>query len=502
MPSSLLSSGPSEPLDTTTSASLALATRFPALERYCPHLPTVSLPQLAFLTRNDREGFYGGAAGGGKSDALMMAALMYVDQPGYSALLLRRTYPQLSKADGLIPRSHEWLKGTDAVWNAEKRSWTFPSGATLEFGHVLDENAKYDYQGAAYQYVGFDELTQFTETMFDYIGFSRTRRVKELEEAGVPIRTRASSNPGGEGHAWVKARYVTGRDPSVVFVPARVHDNPGLDVDEYVASLSHLSPQLRAQLLEGDWGAFEGAAFEEFRDDTHVLGSFPLDNMFERFECMDYGLNNPTAWHLVVVDFDGNLVFYDSHYAPGLPSETALVIHEKRKQWGGTNYAYADPSIQSRTGSLGKWGEPATIASEFSDAGIHLVLGNNNPRTGYARLRELIHPDPDRRFPTWHPRRGEKGSPRLFVVGRGCPELAEQLKTAPLQPIEKRNAGEMIDPAWESRYGHAVAAARYGVMSRPDPSEEPERPPDNQRSGAYLKWLDGQRAERTPLRAV
>jgi len=90
-----------------------IAKTYPSLVRYCPHLPTVSLPQLGFLSLLSREAFYGGAAGGGKSDALLMAALMFVDRPGYAALLLRRTYPQLSKADGLIPRSQEWLASTD-----------------------------------------------------------------------------------------------------------------------------------------------------------------------------------------------------------------------------------------------------------------------------------------------------------------------------------------------------------------------------------------------------
>ena len=122
-----------------------LADKFPPLARYCPNLPTVSTPQALFLLLDCREAFYGGAAGGGKSDALLMAALQFVDVPGYAALLLRRTYAELEKADGLIPRAEEWLAGTDARRLDGGKKWVFPSGARLEFGHVQDEGDRFNY---------------------------------------------------------------------------------------------------------------------------------------------------------------------------------------------------------------------------------------------------------------------------------------------------------------------------------------------------------------------
>src|SRR6266508_6612551 len=111
-----------------------LAEQFPPLARYCPNLATISEKQALFLLLDCREAFYGGAAGGGKSDALLMAALQYVDVPGYSALLLRRTYAELEKSDGLIPRADAWLSNTDARRHDGGKLWTFPSGARLEFG--------------------------------------------------------------------------------------------------------------------------------------------------------------------------------------------------------------------------------------------------------------------------------------------------------------------------------------------------------------------------------
>jgi predicted phage terminase large subunit-like protein len=215
--------------------------------KYWPHVPHIK--QAAFLSLPHREALYGGAAGGGKSDAMLMAALQYVDVPGYAALLLRRTFPDLNQPGGLIPLSHEWLGGTDAKWNDQQHRWTFPSGATITFGYLQHENDKLRYQGAAYQFVGYDELTQFTQTQYRYL-FSRLRK---LEGSPVPLRMRGASNPGGPGHEWVKDRFVTGRSSNRVFIPARLSDNPSLDYDAYVGSLEELDHHTRRQLLEGDW---------------------------------------------------------------------------------------------------------------------------------------------------------------------------------------------------------------------------------------------------------
>ncbi|MGE5483159.1 MAG: phage terminase large subunit [Bacteroidota bacterium] len=222
----------------------------PKLTRYIPHAPTV--PQTVFLLLPNREALYGGAAGGGKSDALLMGALQYVDTPGYSAIVFRRTYKDLALPDAIMDRSHQWLGGTDAKWDDQEHTWRFPAGATLTFGYLDNENDKFRYQGAAFQYIGFDELTQFTLTQYTYL-FSRLRR---LEGARVPLRMRSASNPGGLGHEWVRQRFlVEGRIKGRVFVPAKLQDNPYLDQEEYLASLAELDPVTRAQLLNGDWTA-------------------------------------------------------------------------------------------------------------------------------------------------------------------------------------------------------------------------------------------------------
>jgi predicted phage terminase large subunit-like protein len=229
--------------------------------------PPQAPPQTGGLLLPHREAMYGGAAGGGKSVALLMAALQYVDHPDYHALILRRTFQQLSKPGALMDLAKQWLYPTDARWSGQEHKWLFPSGATLEFGHCEHEDSVYNYQGPAYQYVAYDELTQFSEKQYRYL-FSRLRRTAD---SAIPIRMRAASNPGGVGHEWVKRRFlIEGAAAGRVFMPAKLDDNPSLDRAEYVASLAELDPVTRAQLLAGDWDAYQGGRFfkEWFRSFT------------------------------------------------------------------------------------------------------------------------------------------------------------------------------------------------------------------------------------------
>jgi predicted phage terminase large subunit-like protein len=237
--------------------------------RNCPLLP--SPRQEAFLLLAALEAFYGGAAGGGKSLALLMAALQYSDVPGYAALLLRPTLAELQLAGGLIELAHGWLAGTRASWSSESRSWRFPGpgksgagGASLTFGYLSGADDLGRYAGTSYSFVGFDELTKFQEDQ--YLRMFRVLRQANLAGAGapardgtrlsdVPLRVRSASNPGGPGHAWVKGRFVdpATREAGVVFLPSRLRDNPHLDQDAYRATLARLPLAERERLLHGDW---------------------------------------------------------------------------------------------------------------------------------------------------------------------------------------------------------------------------------------------------------
>ena len=233
---------------------------------YIPHVPEPK-QHVALMADHKLELLYGGAAGGGKSDFLLMAGLQYVDCIGYSGLILRRTFPELALEDGLLPRAQEWLEGR-AI--GRKRIdgmptiWEFPdSGARLTFGHMEHEKTKFNYKGGAYQFIGWDELTSFTLSQYTYL-FSRLRRPKRGKgghadctpysacACNVPLRIRGATNPEPN---WVRDRFIDEKHAERAFVPAKIQDNPHLDREEYEKSLEHLHPYDREQLLEGNWDA-------------------------------------------------------------------------------------------------------------------------------------------------------------------------------------------------------------------------------------------------------
>lgn len=286
----------------------------PRMTNYIPHKPTVK--QTAFLLLNQKESFYGGAAGGGKSDALLMAALQYVDMPGYSAIIFRRTFKDLALPGGLIDRAHEWLGPMDAKWIERDKCWTFPSGAKLAFGYIEHEKDKYNYQSTEFQFIGFDELSQFPESVYVYL-FSRLRR---LEGCDIPLRVRSASNPGGMGHKWVRGRFVQGGNTKDrIFIPAKMDDNPFLDQASYRESLSELPPDIRKQLEDGDWSDPypEGSYYEKqltFARKEGRVTHVPWEPRLPVDTWWDIGVGDSTAiWFTQSVGREIHLIdYYDA----------------------------------------------------------------------------------------------------------------------------------------------------------------------------------------------
>jgi predicted phage terminase large subunit-like protein len=264
----------------------------PRLNKYIPWEPTPT--QAAFLLLDDvPEVMFGGAAGGGKSVAALTAALQYVDVPTYAALMVRKTFPSLFQPGALIPLSHEWLQGTDAHWNGTDRQWRFPSGATLNFGYLDTDLDKFQYQGAAYPFIDFDELTQFPESAYLYL-FSRCRRTEAQKARGIPLRMRSQSNPGGVGHEWVKARFITGAAVDRVFIPSKLTDNPHLDVEAYRRSLAQLPLIERLQLEHGNWEAAKAGDWFK-REWWQYIDAKDLPAMRRRVRYWDTASTKPSA---------------------------------------------------------------------------------------------------------------------------------------------------------------------------------------------------------------
>jgi predicted phage terminase large subunit-like protein len=236
----------------------------------CPLQPTAT--QEAFLLLRQLEALFGGAAAGGKTVAQLMAAIQYLDVPGYHALLLRPSVTELQLPGGLIELSHDWLAGTRAVWSGELKRWRFPGpgpagagGGSLGFGYLADLGDVGRYAGTSYSFVGFDELVRFSEQqylrMFRVLrqpgeGQGTSLRAPDGTRLGdVPVRMRATSNPGGSGHGWVKTRFVdpATRAEGAIFLPSRLEDNPFINRKAYLESLTKLPGSERERLLRGDW---------------------------------------------------------------------------------------------------------------------------------------------------------------------------------------------------------------------------------------------------------
>lgn len=236
---------------------------------FIPHWPTP--PQARFLgihleadTSRVFEALYGGSAGGGKSDALLMAAAQYAwKHPEFSGIMFRRTHTDLAQPGALLDRAREWWVPAGVHWDGTNKIFTFPSGAKVAMAYLKNPSDHLRYQGAEYQYTAWDELTQWpTEAPYQYVGLSRVRRPSD---SNIPLRTLSASNPGGPGHVWVKNMFIGGVDPETgleiepmhPYIPARIDDNPHIDREAYIAGLMHLHPTVREQLLNGDWSARE-----------------------------------------------------------------------------------------------------------------------------------------------------------------------------------------------------------------------------------------------------
>lgn len=321
---------------TSSSPLRVRLTKYVPLDR--PGSPPTGLhpPQHAFLSLSCNEALYGGAAGGGKSDALLMSALQFADVPGYAALILRKTYADLAEPGAIMDRAKQWLMRTDARWSEQHKIFTFPSGARLSFGYLQYSTDRLRYQSAEFQFVAFDELTQFEELDYLYL-HSRLRKPDAGPLSQVPLRMRAASNPGGPGHHWVRSRFIK-REPQQdeeerplpgerVFIPAKLDDNPSVNKRSYVKQLMNLDARTRKQYLDGNWDVREaGACFVEFEWDKHTIdGTRRLGSPYPVAHALDWGLHH---WPVLWIEVQGDQAFvFDEWHGQGvrLPDAAAAI---------------------------------------------------------------------------------------------------------------------------------------------------------------------------------
>lgn len=436
-------------------------------------------PKQAFmLSRAEDEGFYGGAAGGGKSDYLVIEAVRQYRIPYYRGLILRKTVPELEQ---LIERAKNYYKAISpkVEFNGTKHTFLFPSGAKIQFGSLFRSADKFKYQGLQYDFIGFDELTQFTYDEYSYL---KSRNRGNGPDTKVYIR--ATGNPGGVGHGWVKQEFVTAGKPgdtvwekkivktpdgdvekfwkSKIFVPSRVFDNKILlnNDRDYLKRLADLPEADRNALLYGSWDSFEGQVFTEFTNDsehykdrrfTHVIEPFKIPWGWKIIRSMDWGYTKPfsVGWH--AVDNDGRYYRIREYYGckPNQPNtgirksfdEVAKDIIQIEKNdenlKGRKITGVADPAIFTDNGS------GSSIASSMAKFGVYFQKADNSRIAGKMQYHYRLAFDKD-------------GIP-MFYIFNTCKNF---IRTIPNLVYSEKDV-EDIDTDCED---HIYDESRYAIM--------------------------------------
>ena len=406
-------------------------------------------PQTDFLAASETDVLYGGAAGGGKSYAMLVDPLRFAHRAAHRALILRRSMPELreliDKSRELYPKAFPGCK-----YKEVEKLWNFPSGAKVEFGFLERDADVYRYQGQAYSWIGFDEITHLpTEFSWNYLA-SRLRTT----DSNITPYMRCTANPGGIGAHWVKKRYVMPYAPNESFrgddgltrkfIPARLSDNPYLSYDgRYEQMLNALPPTQRKQLLEGDWDVAEGAAFTEFSKDLHIIEPFELPMYWERIKGIDYGYASESAcvWG-AIDDSDGTLIIYRELYRKGmLATELATTLMQMEAYDPFSVPGVLDTACWARTGMTGP-----TVGETLVKAGHKLRRADKNRVAGKVQIHEYL-------------KIRSSGRPRIQIFNT-CPNLIRELQSIPL---DKNNPEDVDTHASD----HAYDALRYLIMSRP-----------------------------------
>ncbi len=404
--------------------------------------------QRDFIHAKSGEVLFGGAAGGGKSYGQLVDALLFALQyPRSKQLILRRTLPELEKS--LVRTALELYPRKIFTYKASRHEGVFKNGSVIDFGYCDSENDVYRYQSAEYDIIRFDELTHFTERMYVYL-LSRVRGANTY-----PKQIKSSTNPGGIGHTWVKARFIDTGAPNEehlgrIFIPSRVTDNTFLTKADpgYVKRLEKLSKKDREALLHGNWDIFDGQYFTEWNRDVHVISPFEIPKDWRRYFVMDYGLDM-LAGYWIAMDTWGRAYVYREIYESGLIiSDAARKIREATDE---KIHSYiAPPDLWNRRQDTGK-----SAAQIFAENGVPVTAARNERVQGWYNLKEWLSPFRD-----------ETGKVSAYLrVFSNCTNL---IRTLPAVAVDTKNPNDVANIPHELT--HAPDAIRYFVAGRPVPA--------------------------------
>ena len=444
-------------------------------------------PQTEFLSASEREVLYGGSAGGGKSYAMLADPLHGLNDPNFSGLLVRHTTEELreliQKSQELYPRAIPGIK-----WSERKSQWISPRGGRLWMSYLDKDMDVTRYQGQAFNWIGFDELTQWPSPFaWDYMR-SRLRSASSME---LGLYMRATTNPGGSGHSWVKKMFIdpapynkpfwatnieTGEEIKYPaghskagqslfkrrFIPASLFDNPYLaESGDYEAMLLSLPEHQRKQLLEGNWDVNEGAAFPEWNRAIHIVEPFKIPSNWTKFRACDYGYGSYTGVVWIAVSPSEQLVVYRELYCSKVTAtDLADMVLEAEAEDGTIRYGVLDSSLWHKRGDTGP-----SLAEQMNMKGCRWRPSDRSRGSRVAGKNEM-----HRRLQV-----DEYTEEPRMVFFSTCTNTIAQL---PSIPLDKKNP-EDVDTNAED---HLYDALRYGIMTRPRSSIW-DYNPATQRSG-------------------
>jgi len=485
--------------------------------------PSPKQEQFLSLPTTVKEGFYGGGAGSGKSDVLLLYGIVHRwhEHPKFKQVFMRRTYPELRNE--IIPRSRELYRKFGATLNKTEMCWTFPrsdqyggtggtnEGAMIFLGHCENEDDVHQYDTMQICLYTPDELTSITEWIYTYITFQRNRAPKD---SGLPSITRAAGMPGGIGHTWTYKRFIKpypkggkiilGKGGNKrIYIHSTLEDNPHID-PTYKQSLQGITieAERKAKLL-GDWDAYQGQVFDEFRDRKFEDEPENAIHVIPPFEI-------PSWWPRIVIGDWGFAAMTWVGYAAISPNKKVYIYREqtwvktKIAEWAPHVKLYIDkenPRLVRFCKSAGQdRGQEHTIQEQIeSELGVSIELSNNTPGSRIAG-KQLIH-----EYLRWQPKlinqtdigqysedyamwiyrnRGEKeyhsyihsfdpqepetNIPKLQIFAGACPVLVEAIKACSYDKPKGNKAAEDIaefdgdDPIDGLRYLVDAAEGFFG----------------------------------------
>lgn len=446
--------------------------------------------QILFHKSKADETFYGGAAGGGKSKAIIADSVGFaISTPKARVGIFRRTFPELQKS--LILELQKTLPQGIYKYNKQDKTCYFShNGSVIEFNYCEQEDDVFRYQSAEYDRLYFDELTHFTEFQYTYLQ-SRLRTTK----IGLHPQVKSCSNPGNIGHGWVKRRFIedvpndtiiqresNSMPYTTIFIPSKVQDNKYIMERDpfYINRLMSLPEKERRELLEGDWDTASGQAFSELRRDIHVIEPFKLPAYTEMFGAYDHGFNHPYSFGLFAVDGDGQ-VYLIRHVSSRMKrvDEIAKMIDECCGGINKVSYIVAGHDCWTRM----KDGGP-TIAEQFLNCTPRIILqqANIDRIQGVSQVRSFL---------AWkgiaEDEKGETidGKPKFYFF-RNTQPVYEQMVNMIFDDNKPEDVKKLNADA-EGRGGDDhYDMVRYGLMSRPRPLPQRQVKPGRNTFAAYL----------------